>query len=47
MLTIKNVRFETFTAMKIQVEVSWVVTPCSTGLGYQRFGAPCCFYLQG
>jgi hypothetical protein len=32
--------FEIYTAMKIQVEVFWVVTPCSD-VGYQRFGGPC------
>jgi len=29
---------EVSTAMKIQVVVFWVVTPCSTVVGYQRFG---------
>jgi hypothetical protein len=30
-----------------QVEVFWVVTPCSVVVGYQRFGVPCCLHLQG
>jgi hypothetical protein len=29
-------RREVFTAVKIQVEVFWVVTPCSVVIGYQR-----------
>jgi len=31
----------------IQVEVFWVVTPCSVVVGYQRFGVPSCLHLQG
>jgi len=27
--------------MKMQVEVFWVVTPCSIVVGYQRFGGSC------
>jgi hypothetical protein len=34
-------KFQAFTAVKIQVEVFWIVTPCSD-VGYQRFGGPCC-----
>jgi hypothetical protein len=34
-------------AVKIQVEVLWVVTSCSVEVGYQRFGGPCCHHLQG
>jgi hypothetical protein len=30
-------RFEVFTAVEIQVEVFWVVTPCSVVVGYQSF----------
>jgi len=33
-------------AMKIQVVVMWVVTPCNDVVGYRRFGGPCCFHLQ-
>jgi len=33
---------EVFTAIKIQVEVYWVVTPCSVAVGYHRFEGPCC-----
>jgi len=32
--------------VKIQVEVFWVVTPCSAVLGYQCFGGPCCLHLH-
>jgi len=38
--------FEVFTAVKIQVEVFWVVTSCSVVVGYQRFGEPCCLHLE-
>jgi len=41
----KNAKFEIFTA-KIQVQVLWVVTPCSIVVGYQRFGGYCCFRLH-
>jgi hypothetical protein len=34
-------------AVKIQVEVFWVVTPCNVAVGYQRFEGPCCLHLQG
>jgi len=30
-----------------QVEVFWVVTPCSFVVGYQSFGGPCCVHLLG
>jgi hypothetical protein len=39
--------FEAFTAMMFQDRVFWVVTFCSVVVGYQRFGGPCCFHLQG
>jgi hypothetical protein len=39
--------FEFFTAMKIQIEVFWGVTPCSDAVGYRRFGEPCCLHLEG
>jgi len=32
--------------MEIQVEVFWVVTPCSVVVGYQRFSGPCCHHLH-
>jgi hypothetical protein len=38
--------FEVFTAMRIHVEVCWVVTPCSVVIGYQRFGAPWYLHLK-
>jgi hypothetical protein len=34
-------KFEVFTAMKIQVEVVWVMTPCGVAVGYQSFRCPC------
>jgi len=30
----------------IQVEVFWVVMPCSIAVVYQCFGGPCCLCLQ-
>jgi len=39
-------KFEFFTAVKIQFEVLWVVTPCSVVVGYRRFGRPCCLHVQ-
>jgi hypothetical protein len=30
----------------IQIEVSWVVTPYNTAVGYQSFGGPCCLRLH-
>jgi len=33
--------------MKIQVEVFWIVTPCTLVVGYQRFGDPCCLHFHG
>jgi len=38
--------FEVFMAVKIQVDVFGVVTPCSSAAGYQRFGGPRCLHLQ-
>jgi hypothetical protein len=34
-------RYELFTAVKIQVEVFWVVMLCNTVIGNQYFGRPC------
>jgi hypothetical protein len=42
-----DVRFEVFIAVKIQVEVFWVVMVCSVRVGYQCFGGPCCLHLHG
>jgi hypothetical protein len=39
--------FEIFTAMKVQVEVFWVMTPCSVAVGCQRFGGTCCLHVHG
>jgi hypothetical protein len=33
--------------LKIQVEVFWLVTPCSVAIEYRRFGRPCCLHFQG
>jgi len=38
---------EVFTAINIQVEVFWVVTPGSVMVGYWRFGGSCCLHFQG
>jgi hypothetical protein len=40
--TMKNVRFEVFLVVKIQVQVFQVVTLCSVVVGYQYFRGPCC-----
>jgi len=32
--------------VKIQVEVFWVVTPCSVVVGYRRFGGPYCMKMR-
>jgi len=42
-----DARFEAPEAMRIQVAVFWVVTPCSVVVGYRCFGGPCCLHLQG
>jgi len=34
--------FDIFTAMKIQVDVFWIVTPCNDVVGYRRFGRTSC-----
>jgi len=43
----KNVRNEDFTAVKMEVAVTWVLTPCSDAIGYQRFGGLYWLHLQG
>jgi hypothetical protein len=46
---IRNIHFttfEVFTAVEIQVEISWVVMPCNFVLGYQLFGGLRCLHLQ-
>jgi len=40
-------RYGVFTAVKIQDEFFYIVTPCSVVVGYQNFGGPCCLSLQG
>jgi len=37
----EGAKFEIFTAMKIPVEIFWVVTTYYIVVGYQRFGEPC------
>jgi len=44
---VEYARFEVFTAVKIQVQVFWVVMPCSVAVRYRCFGGPCCFHLGG
>jgi hypothetical protein len=39
-------RSEILTAVKIQIEVFWVVTPCGVVVGCQCFGGPCCLCLH-
>jgi len=31
----------------MKIEVFWLVTPCSIGVGYRSFGGPYCLHLQG
>jgi hypothetical protein len=38
--------FEAFAAVTFQVDVFWIVTPCSVVVGYQRFRGPCCLHFQ-
>jgi len=40
-LIFSNASFEAFTAVMFQVDVFWVVTPCSVAVRRQRFGGPC------
>jgi hypothetical protein len=42
----KYFRLEVFRAVKIQVEVFWVVTPCSAIIGYQHFGEPFSYHFR-
>jgi len=41
-----RVSFEAYKAVIFQVEVFWVVTPCSVVIGYQRFRGPCILHLR-
>jgi hypothetical protein len=45
--TLMDASFEAFTGVMFQVEVFWVVTPCSVVVGYQNFRSPWCLHLQG
>jgi hypothetical protein len=38
--------FEILMAVMFEVEISWVVTPCSAAVGCQSFTGPCCSHLQ-
>jgi len=42
-----DVKSEVSMAVKIQVEVFWIVTQHSVIIGYQHFRGPCCLHLQG
>jgi hypothetical protein len=42
----QNRALGTLTAVKIQINVFWVVTPCSVVVGYQGFGGPCCLHIH-
>jgi len=39
-------RWKISVATRIQVAVSWVVTPCSDVVGYKHFRGPCWLSLQ-
>jgi hypothetical protein len=39
-------RYEVLTAVKMQIEVFWVVTPCDIVVGYQRFEGPGCLHFR-
>jgi len=43
---LQDERYEVFTAVKIQVKVVWIVTPCSIMVGYKCFGGPCCLHFR-
>jgi len=45
-LPIQVVGFKVLTAVKIQVEVFWVMMPCSFVVVYQCFGRLRCFHLE-
>jgi len=42
---IGNTSFEAFTTVMFQVDVFWIVTPCSFVTGHQRFRVPCCLHF--
>jgi len=44
---VHDVRFEVFTAMKIEFEVFCVLMSCSVVVRYQCFTGSCCLHLQG
>jgi hypothetical protein len=41
-----DARFQVSTSANIQVEVFWVVTPCSVVAGYQSFRESCCLHFH-
>jgi hypothetical protein len=47
MRTKRKQRSEVFTAARIQIDVFWIVTPCSDARGYPRFEGLCYLHLQG
>jgi hypothetical protein len=46
-LNLQEASFKALTAVMFQVEIFWVVTPCSAVVGYRRFGGPCYLHLEG
>jgi len=40
-------KFEVLTAVKVQIEVFWVVMSYNVVVVYQCFRAPCCLHLHG
>jgi len=38
--------FDLFSAMNVQIAVSWVVTLCSVVVGYQHYEGPYCLHLH-
>jgi hypothetical protein len=45
--SVSDMSFEAFMAVLFQVEVLWIVTPCSVVIGYPCFRGPCCLHLHG
>jgi hypothetical protein len=39
-------KIQVLKALKIEVEVFRIVTPCSVAVGYDHFGGPCCLHVQ-
>jgi hypothetical protein len=47
LILVRDLWVVAFTVVIFQVEVFWVVTPCSVVVGYQLFSSPRCLHLQG